>query len=81
MSAKYDSGLHDADDMASAYTDGFSAAKQMLTLTFTTVCPICMEPLVVTQYTLRSLPLFVHSELRICQEITVLIEMSRGEMV
>ncbi len=66
MSALYDSGLYDSDGLAESYADGFNAAKQTLTLTITTVCPICMEPLVVTEYTLRSLPVVVHSDVRWC---------------
>ena len=45
MSALYDSGLFDADDLVEAYANGFNAANQTMTLTITTVCPICMEPL------------------------------------
>ena len=66
MSAFYDSGLFDADGLAEAYADGFNAAKYMLIITVTTVCPICMEPLVVTKHPLCSLPLIVHSDLRRC---------------
>ena len=66
MSAAYDSGLYDGDDMAKAYSDGFATAKQSLMVTVTTVCPICMEPLVVTMHPLCSLPLNVHSGLRWC---------------
>jgi hypothetical protein len=66
MSAPYDSGFYDADDLAAAYDDGFKTAKQALLLTITTVCPICMEPLLVTKHPLCSLPLIVHSDLRWC---------------
>jgi hypothetical protein len=66
MSALYDSGLYDADDLAAAYADGFEAAKHMVTITVTTVCPICLEPLVVTKYPLCSLPLAVHYDVRWC---------------
>lgn len=66
MSALYDSGLFDSEDMAAAYNDGFNAAKQTLTLTITTVCPICMEPLVVIKHPFCSLPLIVHSDVRWC---------------
>jgi hypothetical protein len=66
MSAKYDSGMFDANDLIEAYADGFKAAKQILMLTVTTVCPVCMEPLVVTQHFLHSLPLVVHTGVRWC---------------
>ena len=66
MSALYDSGLFEADGLAEAYADGYNAAKQTLTLTITAVCPICLEPLVVTKHPLCSLPLIVHSDLRWC---------------
>ena len=66
MSAIYDSGLYDGDDLEESYSNGFNAAKQTLMLTITTVCPICMEPLVVTKHPLRSLPLVVHSDVRWC---------------
>ena len=66
MSAQYDSGLYDADDLSRAYSDGFNAAKHTLLITVTTVCPICMEPLVVTKHPLCSLPLIVHSGVRWC---------------
>lgn len=66
MSANYDSGLYDADDLAEAYADGYNSAKHTMTLTITTVCPICMEPLVVTKPPLWSLPLIVHSGLKWC---------------
>jgi hypothetical protein len=66
MSALYDSGLFDSDGLAKAYADGYNAAKQTLMLTITTVCPICMEPLVVTKHPLCSLPLVVHSDVRWC---------------
>jgi hypothetical protein len=66
MSTLYDSGLYGADDLAEAYTDGYNEAKQTLTLTITTVCPICMEPLVFTKHPLRSLPLILHSDVRWC---------------
>ena len=66
MSAKYDSGLFDVNELAEAYADGFNAAKQGLMLTITTDCPICMELLVVTKHPFCSLPLIVHSDLRWC---------------
>ena len=66
MSALYDSGLFDADGLTEAYAAGLNAAKQTLTLTITTVCPICMEPLVVTKHPFSSLPLIVHSDVRWC---------------
>jgi hypothetical protein len=66
MSALYDSGLFDGDDMAEAYSNGFNTAMQTMLIIVTTVCPICMEPLLVTKHPLRSLPLIVHSDLRWC---------------
>lgn len=66
MSANYDSGLYDADDLAEAYADGYNAAKHTMMLTITTVCPICMEPLVVTKHPFCSLPLIVYSVLKWC---------------
>ena len=66
MSAKYDSGFYDANDLIVAYADGFKDAKQILTLTVTTVCPICTESLLVTKHPLCSLPLIVHSDFRCC---------------
>jgi phage terminase large subunit-like protein len=52
MSAKYDSGLFDSDDVAEVYSNGFHAAKQTLQITVTTICPICMESLLVTKHPL-----------------------------
>lgn len=66
MSAKYDAGLYDANDLAEAYSDGFKSAKQTVMIVVTTVCPICMEPLVITKHPLCSLPLIVHSGVRWC---------------
>lgn len=66
MSALYDSGLFDSDDMAEAYSNGFNTARQALMITVTTVCPICMESLLVTKHPLCSLPLVVHTGVRWC---------------
>jgi hypothetical protein len=66
MSALYDSGLFDSDDMAEAYSNGFHTAKQSLQIKVTTVCPICMESLLVTKHPLSSLPLMVHIGVRWC---------------
>ena len=80
MSAKYDCGLFDANDLIVAYAYGFKDAKQILTLTVTTVCPICMEELLVTKHQLRTLPLIVHSDLRWCikceTEVPVMIHIT-----
>jgi hypothetical protein len=65
MSALYDSGLFD-DDIEEAYSNGFNTAMQTMLIIVTTVCPICMEPLLVTKHPLRNLPLIVHSDLRWC---------------
>ena len=66
MSALYDSGLFDSDDMAAAYDDGFHTAKQTLQIMFTTVCPICLESLLVTEHPLSSFPVIVHTGVRWC---------------
>ena len=66
MSALYDSGLFDSNDMAEAYSNGFNTARLALMITVMTVCPICMVPLVVIEHPLCSLPLIVHSDLRWC---------------
>ena len=66
MSALYDSGLFDSDDMAEAYRNGFNTARQALMITVMTVCPICMVPLLVTKHPLCSLPLVVHTGVRWC---------------
>jgi hypothetical protein len=80
MSALYDSGLFDADDLVEAYANGFNAANQTMTLTITTVCPICMEPLAVAKHPLWSLSLVVHSDLRWCikceTEVPAMIRLS-----
>ena len=66
MSAKYNSGVFDSDDVVEAYRDGFHAAKQTLQITVTTVCPICMESLLVTKHPFCSLPLIVHTSVKWC---------------
>ena len=66
MSAKYNTGVFDSDDVVEAYRDGFYAAKQTLQITVTTVCPICMESLLVTKHPFCSLPLIVHTGVRWC---------------
>ena len=66
MSALYDSGPFDSDDMAEAYSNGFNTAKETLQISVTTFCPICMEPLLVTKHPLCSLPLIVHTGVRWC---------------
>jgi hypothetical protein len=66
MSALYDSGLFDSDDMAEAYSNGLNTAKQTLGITVATVCPLCMEPLLVIKHPLCSLPLIVNSGLKWC---------------
>ncbi len=73
MSALYDSGLFDSDDLAEAYSNGFHTAKQSLQITVTTVCPT----LLVTKHPLSSLPLMVHTGVRWClkceTEVSVMI--------
>jgi hypothetical protein len=64
MSALYDSGFFDSDDMAEAYSNGFHTAKQSLLITVTTVCPICLESLLVTKHPLPRLPLIIHTGIR-----------------
>ena len=64
MSALYDSGLFDSDDLAEAYRNGFHAAKQTLQITVTTICPIYLESLLVTKHPLPSLPLIIHTGVR-----------------
>jgi hypothetical protein len=64
MSALYGSSLFDSDDMAEASSNGFHAAKETLQITVTTVCPICMESLLVTKHPFSSLPLIVHTGVR-----------------
>ena len=66
MGALYDSGLYDDDDWAEAYSNGFNTAKQALMITVMTVCPICMESLLVTKHPFCSLPLIVHTSVRWC---------------
>jgi hypothetical protein len=80
MSALYDSGLFDSDDMAEAYADGYNAAKHTMMLTITTFCPICMEPLAVAKHPLWSLSLVVDADLRWCikceTEVPAMIRLS-----
>lgn len=41
MSATYDSGLYDADDVFKAYTDGYNEAAQGVSVVIRLCCPHC----------------------------------------
>jgi hypothetical protein len=53
--------VFDSEDMAEAYSNGFHAATETLQITVTTVCPMCLESLLVTKHPLPSLPLIIHT--------------------
>ena len=60
MSAIYDKGLYDADDVFKAYTDGYNDAAQRVSLVVRLCCPHCSTCLSTRSHQLgRKLVLFL----------------------
>ena len=53
MSAIYDSGLYDAEDIFKAYTDGYKDAAQRMTLFVRLCCPHCSTCLSIRKHPLE----------------------------
>jgi hypothetical protein len=61
MSAKYDRGLYDADDVLKAYNDGYHDAAQKISGVIRLCCPYCSTCLSTRKQQLeRKLILFLH---------------------
>jgi hypothetical protein len=63
VSALYDSGLYDAEDVLKAYNDGYMDATLRMTLFIRFCCPHCSTCLSTRKYQLEhKLILFLHPE-------------------
>jgi hypothetical protein len=62
MGAKYDSGLYDANDLASAYIEGYDDALHKAVLKVKVSCPWCSHCLVVTAHQFVSLPTVIRND-------------------
>jgi hypothetical protein len=61
MSALYDSGLYDADDVLKAYHDGYNDAARKMSMVIRLCCPQCSTCLATRrQHLEHKLILFVH---------------------
>ena len=80
MSALYDSGLYDADDVIKAYTDGYQDAAQRMTLFVRLCCPHCSTCLSTRKHLLEHrLMLFLHPTYCPYCEIQVIPGVSFGK--